>query len=487
MSSNLCEVIKSVGIDIGTTTTQFIISELTVKNVAPGSLVPRMEITDKVVIYRSDIHFTPIKDNHLVDSDGIFALIAAEFEKSGIAHEEINTGAVIITGETAKKENAKSVSSRISIFSGDFVVATAGGKLESVIAGKGSGASSYSKNNFSTVANIDVGGGTTNVGIFNNGKAVDSCCINVGGRLLQVCKDRGVVTNITEPMKAIIKDCGLDVALNEKVSLRDLETICKRMAEVVVEHVVSSNLAGLAQKLLMTTPLTHDYEIATVMISGGVADSVYNNPSINSVKDVAVYGDIGPMLGSHLSKTFGSEKFDLVQPTETIRATVIGAGSQTVDVSGSTILVNDEVLPLKNVPVVLPFVEDVVVDADIISREIKRSIDNFYEEDDLDNIAIAFQGSQYFSFKDVTVLAEGIYAGFEKIRKINFPVVVVLEHDIGKVLGQSLKVLDNDFEIICVDQIVVDEGDYIDIGNTVAGGTVVPVVIKTLIFETEQI
>ena len=372
MNSRLSQVIKSVGIDIGTTTTQFVISELTVKNVAPGSLVPRMQITDKVVKYRSDIHFTPIKNNYLVDSDSIFNLISSEFKKSGVTHEEIDTGAVIITGETAKKENAKSISNQISVFAGDFVVATAGGKLESIIAGKGSGASSYSKNNYCTVANIDVGGGTTNIGIFNNGKAIDSCCINVGGRLLQVSKNLGVVTNIAEPMREVIEDCRLNVSLNEKVSKRDIETICKRMTEVVAEHLVSKEIGALAQKLLMTNPLSLDYEIDTVMISGGVADSVYSHPEFTSVADIAVYGDIGPMLGKYFSNTFSSEKFDLVQPTETIRATVIGAGSQTVDVSGSTIMVNDKILPLKNVPVVLPFVGDVVVNADTISREIRE-------------------------------------------------------------------------------------------------------------------
>ncbi len=91
------------------------------------------------------------------------------------------------------------------------------------------------------------------------------------------------------------------------------------------------------------------------------------------------------------------------------------------------------------------------------------------------------------SFKDITVLAKGIFDGFAKIRAAGYPIIVVLESDIGKVLGQSLKVLDSSSAIVCVDQIIVDEGDYIDIGKAVAGGTVVPVVIKTLVFETEQL
>ena len=182
------ETVRSVGIDIGTSTTQFVLSMLTVKNVAPGSLVPRMEITDKEIIYRSEIHMTPIGFDDLVDTANLFNLLRYEFDAAGIRPEDIDTGAVIITGETAKKENARIISDKVATFAGDFVVATAGGKLESIIAGKGSGAADYSRKKHLVVANIDIGGGTANIGVFKNGEAIDSCCINVGGRLLQLQK-----------------------------------------------------------------------------------------------------------------------------------------------------------------------------------------------------------------------------------------------------------------------------------------------------------
>jgi ethanolamine utilization protein EutA len=481
------DIIKSVGIDIGTTTTQLVVSELTVKNVAPGSLVPRMEITDKVVKHRSGIHFTPIKDDNLVDSEAVFSLVSAEFAKAGISQDDIDTGAVIVTGETAKKENARRILDQISIFSGDFVVATAGGKLESVIAGKGSGAASFSRNNYCTVANVDIGGGTANIGIFKNGKAIDSCCINVGGRLMQINRNSGVATKISQPMKAVLRDLELTIDPNDKVSISKLENICGRMAEVVVEHLTTQKLSTLSGCLLMTKPLRLDYAIDAVMISGGVADTVYGDFSYSSVPDVAIYGDIGPLLGVHIKKSLMPQKFELIKPTETIRATVIGAGSQTVDVSGSTILVNDKVLPIKNIPAVLPFCSDFVVSEESISNEIIKSIESLYEDGKLDYVAVAFKGQLNLSFKDITVLARGIHKGFSNLRAANYPIIVVLESDIGKVLGQSLRVLDGNSTIVCIDQIIVEEGDYIDIGSTVAGGTVVPVVIKTLVFETEQL
>ena len=469
MSQSNLEVVKSVGIDIGTTTTQLVISTLTVKNIAPGTLVPRMQITDKTVDYKSDIYFTPIRDNTIVDAARIEELIRSEFVKAGVRPEEIDTGAVIITGETAKKENAKRISQQIAGLAGDFVVATAGGKLEAIIAGKGSGAADYSKKHFCTVANIDVGGGTSNVGVFKNGKAVDSCCINIGGRLLQIDKNTGTVNYISSPMEKILKDCGVNLRVNERADMRDLEKVCARMAEVVFECVSSRD------------------GIDVVMFSGGVADYVYKEGFEPGLKETIQYGDVGPLLGQAINRSFLSKGMKLIRPAETIRATVIGAGVQMLDVSGSTISVAEDRLPLKNVPVMIPFTDTIPADKDKIARAVGQSIDNFYREDDLENLAIALQGNQYFTFAEIQEIAKGIIAGAEKLIRAKLPVIVVLEQDSGKALGQTLKYLKPEADVICIDQIRVDEGDYIDIGKTIAGGSVVPVVIKTLVFETKQI
>jgi len=490
MSNTQTEIIKSVGIDIGTTTTQLVVSQLTVKNIAPGTLVPRMQITDKTVEYKSEIHFTPIKDNYLIDVERVFDLVNLELKRAGISTDAIDTGAVIITGETAKKENAKSISHQIANFAGDFVVATAGGKLEAVIAGKGSGAADYSKQNFCTVANIDIGGGTANVGIYKNGKAIDSCCINVGGRLLHIDKNAKKVVKITEPMKHILGEHDFDMNHGDEADLSKVTLICRKMAKVIVECMQSKELGDLSNKLLLSKALRLDYDIDAVMISGGVADYVYNDTfnvdQATNLMEVARFGDIGPMLGYQVRIAMKANGYKLIVPTETIRATVIGAGAQTVDVSGSTILVNDSILPMKNIPVIIPFHEKLNLNEDFISRRIVQSIDNFFEEDALENVAIALQHEEYLSFNDINILARGIVKGAEKITKLGLPLILVIEQDLGKVMGQTIKYIDADVTVICIDQVKVSEGDYVDIGKSIAGGTVVPVVIKTLVFETKQ-
>lgn len=487
MTTKNYEIIKSVGIDIGTSTTQFVISKLTVKNIAPGTLVPRMQITDKLVEYKSQIHFTPFLNDLLIDTEKIALLIKSEYDKAGVKPEDIQTGAVIITGETAKKENARKISQQIAGLVGDFVVATAGGKLEAIIAGKGSGASDYSRKNYCTVANIDIGGGTSNIGVFKNGKSIDSCCINIGGRLLRLNKNDGKIICITEPMKYILEDCKLNLKVGEKITITDIKKVCIRMSQVVLECITKSEISKLAEELLMTLPLRLDYKIDVVMISGGVADFVYEKNTLDYLEEVALFGDIGPMLGNQVNISFKGQEFQLVRPTETIRATVIGAGSQTVDVSGSTIVVNNEVLPLKNVPVIKPFSGKLPLNELEISSFIKRSISNLYKDDSIENIAIAIEDNGYWSFADNCVIAKGILSGLDNIIQNGMPVIVVLEQDCAKVLGQTLKAINPDCNVICIDQVQINDGDYIDIGKLIASDCVVPVVIKTLVFETSQI
>jgi len=485
-SSEAAEIVTSVGIDIGTTTTQCVVSRLTVKNTAPGTLVPRMEITDKEVVYRSEIHFTPITDGNLVDTEKVFRLVEGEFALAGISPSEIDTGAVIITGETAKKENARRITGELAGYAGDFVVATAGGKLESVIAGRGSGASDYSRTRFKTVANIDIGGGTANIGIYKNGKAIDSCCINVGGRLMRVDGEDKRVIQITEPMARVLDDLGLTLRSGDCVDPMVIEVVCRRMAEVVLNSLNHSRLTGLEESLMMTEPLRLDYDVDCVMISGGVADHAYTSSPCETIEEIARYGDIGPMLGRQIREVFKGDGCELIRPVETIRATVIGAGAQTVDVSGSTIVVDDNCLPLKNIPVVIPFGDGIPDTEDEVAAAVLQSVKNLYEEDAIEHVAVGVQGSEYLSYKKIQVLAKGVLQGVSQVTRAGLPVIVVMEHDSGKVLGQSLRVMNPSAQVICVDQIEVGEGDYIDIGHSMAGGSVVPVVIKTLVFETRQ-
>ncbi|MDN6128004.1 MAG: ethanolamine ammonia-lyase reactivating factor EutA, partial [Tetragenococcus halophilus] len=219
------EKILSVGIDLGTSTTQLVLSELTIENFASAFSVPRITISDKKVIYRSDVIFTPLLNETEIADEPIKKFVLAQYDKLDINKDDIQMGAVIITGETARKKNANRVLQALSGYAGDFVVATAGPDLESIIAGKGAGAQTYSEQNGNTIVNIDVGGGTSNLAVFKNGEVIDAACFDIGGRLIKVDSETQKVSYIAPKVQELIKEINCSIELGVKVTPEILDPI----------------------------------------------------------------------------------------------------------------------------------------------------------------------------------------------------------------------------------------------------------------------
>ena len=210
----------SVGIDIGTTTTQLIFSKLSlVENVHSGQ-IPRIDIAGREVIYVSDIFFTPILDSETIDSNQLAKILESEYRNAGITPQQVETGAVIITGETARKKNADQVLNAISSLAGDFVVTVAGPNVEGMIAGRGSGAANYARKHYATVMNIDIGGGSANCAVFKQGNFEDSSAMSFGGRVIDIQDSH--ITHINKIGQILIDYCGLKLAVGDKPPLEDL-------------------------------------------------------------------------------------------------------------------------------------------------------------------------------------------------------------------------------------------------------------------------
>lgn len=483
MPESNIQTITSVGIDIGTTTTQLVISRLTLENTASGTFVPRVEITVKEVIHRSRIYFTPLLDHDLVNAVAISKIVESEYSAAGLSPSQIDTGAVIITGETAKKENAKAIIDALAGFAGDFVVATAGANLEGIFAGKGSGAAAFSSQRHQVVANIDVGGGTSNYALFHEGKGVETTCLNVGGHLIEFEPGGDRITYISEPAKTALEALGKRFQVGERVTFSQLCPLVKMMADSVVDLLQTTMPSGLTQKLLMTPPLRLEYPIKKVMISGGVGDYVYALHGPDTMIEVTKYGDFGPLLGWELKKSLESAGFVLEKPNETVRATVIGTGTQSVNLSGSTIHLEEKTLPLRNVMVVSPFLQSIPSTSKEIAEVIRTEMVRLEVDHSEATVALAMKGPKTMSFLDIQMLAEGVLCGMEEYLSHSKPLILVVEADCGKVLGQCIdSFAKHPLEVICVDQLEMDECDYIDIGKPLMGGRVVPVVLKTLVF-----
>ena len=472
------EDILSVGIDIGTSTTQLVFSNITIENRASIVSVPMISIVDKKVIYRSEIYFTPLLSVTEIDAITIRKIIEKEYEKAGIKPEDVDTGAVIITGETARKKNASEVLKSLSGFAGEFVVATAGPDLEGIIAGKGAGVGEFSKEKGAIVANLDIGGGTTNISVFKNGDVIDTACLDIGGRLIKINQKSKEITYISEKMERLVEKLGLNISIGSKVDKNELKKITNIMVNVLEEVVGIKEPSEELELLITNHDLRRDYEIEYISFTGGVADCISNQP-----ENWFQFEDIGFLLGKGIRDSKLTEKKSIFKPDETIRATVVGAGSHTTDISGSTIDVSQDILPMKNVPILKLTEEEENINFNKIDKIIANKLKWFRLENDKQLVALAIKGLRGGSFKYIQDISKLIIKGMEEIINSNDPLIVIVENDMAKVLGQTLKTqLNNNKDIVCIDSIKVSDGDYIDIGKPLAEGKVVPVIIKTLLF-----
>jgi ethanolamine utilization protein EutA len=185
----------------------------------------------------------------------------------------------------------------------------------------------------------------------------------------------------------------------------------------------------------------------TLSFSGGVADCIEkSHPDF-------VFGDMGPILGSAIRRSRlcrGAYRLG----SETIRATVIGAGCHSTQLSGSTVYHQNIRFPLKNLPV-----------------------------------AESLSGLQRLDGPGVLALAEVRGQGYEAVKQLAeeisgawppFPVIVALRQDLAKALGHALALrLGRERPILCIDRVALTAESYLDIAAPT--GPALPVVVKTLI------
>lgn len=460
MPEQLC----SVGLDVGTSTTQLIVSKLLVENRASSFAVPKMEITGREILYRGNVHFTPLLDDSHVDGAAIKEIVAAEYRKAGIRRQDVDTGAIIITGETSRKENARAVLDALSEFAGNFVVATAGPDLESVLAAKGAGVPEYTESIGQAVLHMDIGGGTSNLALAEDGKILRTGCLNIGGRLIKL-EASGTVTYVSPVLQDLC-----DLQPGQRPAPAQLESIATLLVQAL------EMAAGLRQPTSLLNALTtHELgrfwdppcKPVILSFSGGVADC------IETQHPPLAFGDIGPILGQAIRRSrLCAGRYRL--GAETIRATVIGAGCHSAQLSGSTVFYRGVSLPLQNLPVVR------FTEAEQNAPDFSRQIAQRIAGRDSDAVVLSMPGFQAPSYQQLTALAEKIQQG-----TAGMPVFLCLETDMAKALGHCLCLhLPPDTPCLCLDRVYLSEDSFLDVGAPL--GPCLPVVVKTLVLSQNQ-
>ena len=465
--------LTSVGVDIGSSTSHLVFSrlELTLE----GS---RYRVTKREILNESQILLTPYVDDTRIDVEALGKFIDDQYKTAKIRREDVDTGALILTGVAVRRRNARAIADLFAEEAGKFVAVSAGDGLEATMAGHGSGAVAHSAKIGGAVLNIDIGGGTSKFALCNNGKVQEVSSIDVGARLLAFDKN-GAVVRIEEAGRKHAAWAGFNVELGQKVSQDNLRKMVAGMIDKLFAMLKPDALTDDIKGLLRLPPLTYKGEIDCVMFSGGVSEFIYN-------RSQTTFGDLGPLIAEEVHRHMADLGLLVLEPNARIRATVIGASQYTVQVSGNTIFISpDEAVPVRNVGVVAP--EFPLHEDGFTKESVRDALESALRRLDLlhgrQPVAVAFHWDGSATFFRLQAFCSGVLEGLKDILAKGHPLVLVNDGDIGGIIGlhfqEELKV---EKPIISIDGIALSDFDYIDVGAMIPSSGAVPVVIKSLIF-----
>ena len=483
----------SVGIDIGSSGTQVIFSRVQMRRLAED-LTSRYFVVNRETLHQSPVALTPYQSEERIDERAVGDIIDRAYEEAGIHPDNIDTGAVILTGEALRRDNAKAIADVLAEMGGEFVCATAGHHMESLLAAYGSGAAKQSHELQRPVLNVDIGGGTTKLALVENGRVVHTAAIHFGGRLIVAGTDPGSsdlasvpglkVTRLDPTGKQHAKNAGFDWSVGSSATEADLDRVAEKMADGLIAALTQDQPPAEVEALWLTDPLEPVEGIAGVMFSGGVAEYIYG-------REERDFGDLGKRLGQALRKRLdaGALPYALLPAGECIRATAIGASEYSVQLSGNTVYVSNpaQLLPRKNLQVLQPDIElGPTIDAARVTQAIRRHFEAFDRVEGEAEVALAFRWQGPPTFTRLSALAQGIVEGLPMTLLNSKPLFLVLDGDVAHSLGALLK---EEWgiasELLVIDGVSLWDFDYVDLGRVRMPSNTVPVTIKSLVFSED--
>jgi ethanolamine utilization protein EutA len=467
--------LTSVGVDIGSSTSHLVFSKLLMER-----LDNRYIVSERTVLHESAVLLTPYTADQSIDAQALKAFIDAQYTKAGLLPEDIDSGALILTGVAVRRKNSRAIADLFAGQAGKFVSVSAGDALETTLAAFGSGAAARSIRETARVMNIDIGGGTTKIAICEGGELVDLTAIDIGARLLALDADARLV-RMEEAGRYFLKEAGIDVSLGQTLTATDVERVTDLMACKILEACGQGVMTAETAQLLRLPELTSRSLPDVLTFSGGVSEYIYG-------REPQAYGDLGPDLAKAVLAKAQAWGAKIGQPDQGIRATVIGASQYTVQISGSTIYVEPAgQLPLRNVPVIAPVLDlqAEVLDIPSIAQAIQEALRrmDLHEGEQAVGLCYRWQGSATFARLDAFCRAAAL--GMQAITDQGHALLLVGDADCGGLIGiHCHEELRMTCPVISIDGIHLKALDFIDVGAMLETSGAVPVVIKSLVFPT---
>lgn len=472
----------SVGIDIGSSGTQVVFSRINLRRLGED-LSSRYFVVGRETLYQSPVALTPYQSETRIDEAALGGIIDDAYQAARLHPDDIDTGAVILTGEALRRENAKAISDVVADRGGEFVCATAGHHMESMLAAYGSGAARASHDLGKRILNVDIGGGTTKLAVVENGKVQGTAAIHIGGRL-QVVDEQGRIVRLDPAGRHLASEAGFSWKLGDTVSRDDMSRLADWMADALVSAVSERPLPPAIDLLYLTDPLPDFGPIEGVMFSGGVSEYVYQHEERD-------FGDMGKLLGTALRNRLdqGRLPWPRLPEGECIRATALGASEYSVQLSGNTTYISSpgRLLPRRNVQVLLPSYD---CSGDIVPEDLALAIREHFTQFDLvegeNDVALAFRWSGAPSYVRIRAFADGIIQGMKSTLAQEKPLYLILDGDLAHTLGALLREeLELKSEVLVIDGVILWDFDYIDLGRIRMPSQTVPVTVKSLVFSQD--
>jgi ethanolamine utilization protein EutA (predicted chaperonin) len=473
--------LMTVGIDIGSSGTQVIFSRVHLRRLAED-LTSRYYVVSRETLFQSPVALTPYQSEERIDDAKLGDIIDDAYVAAGLSPDRIDTGVVILTGEALRRDNAQGIAKILSEQGGEFVTATAGHHMEAMLAAYGSGAARVSSDENKRILNIDIGGGTTKLGLVDNGKVIATAAVHIGGRLLVV--ENGKIVRLDPAGKHHAKRAGFSFAREGTATAAELQKVADGMADALVAAVTARPLPHDIAHLYLTDPIGELGRIDGVMFSGGVGEYIYE-------REARDFGDLGAELGRAIRARIahGALPWPVLPAGECIRATALGASEYSVQLSGntSTISAPGQLLPRRNLQVVQPpFVPAESIDAEQLAQAIKSHITAFDLDDTDRDIALALRWTGLPTYPRLAAFADGIKRGLADRIARKLPLYIMLDGDVAQTLGHILRdELNVDSELLVIDGVVLWDFDYIDLGRIRMPSYTVPVTIKSLVFNED--
>lgn len=474
--------LTSVGIDIGSAGTQVVFSKVHLRRLSE-EMTSRYYVVGRETLFRSPVALTPYQSEERIDDGALRAIIDDAYKQAGIDAKEIDTGVVILTGEALRRDNAQAIGSLLAEQGGDFVTATAGHHMEAMLAGYGSGAARVSSDEGKRILNIDIGGGTTKLALVEKGRVIATAAIHIGGRL-QVTDAQGKIVRLDPAGQHHAGEAGFHWHKGDIIDPAMMDKVAASMADALVAAVKMRPLPPSLAQLYLTDPIADLGQIDGVMISGGVAEYVYQREDRD-------FGDMGRRLGRALRQRLddGALPWPLLPAGECIRATALGASEYSVQLSGNTSTITNPgaLLPRRNLQVLQPnYVCEETIDADKLAAAIRNHFVSFDLEEGVSDVALALRWQGAPSHERIFAFAQGIVRGMAKTVAQKKPLYIMLDGDIAQTLGAILREeLDVQGDILAIDGVVLWDFDYIDLGRIRLPSHTVPVTIKSLVFSED--